>query len=298
MHGTQDGTVTQLTAQGRDGTDKIRFRYIPQDGFAKGCGNLAHFTGDSGIIAGQFCMVSAGVDDAQGMLTGMHVIADALHLRFCFILEINCHNAAHGGCHLIHQTAGLAEVNIFRILSDFGDINGIQFAAAEETVNHDTNDGFICRRRGQTGAAEYVAGHIGIKAFDFKAALMGCCRNTTDQGGGTVGFLRMGRQVGQIHLICRIAFRLDTDDHAVIGCCTGDNIQIDTGRQHIAALVVGMVAAQLGSSRCTEQFDFIRASESGTIAVDDMQQTAAVRVYRLRAAAIHAADGSIHAAGS
>ena len=127
---------------------------------------------------------------------------------------------------------------------------------------------------------------------------MGCCRNTTDQGGGTVGFLRMGRQVGQIYLICRIAFRLDTDDHAVIGCCTGDNIQIDTGRQHIAVLVVGMVTAQLGSSRCTEQFDFIRASKSSTITVDDMQQTAAVRVYRLCAAAIYATDGSIHAAGS
>ena len=70
-------------------------------------------------------MVGDSVDDTQGMAAGRKIELHLLHLGGGRIGKIDSHRAAYGGGHLIHQTAGLAEVHILGVLTHLGDLNGI-----------------------------------------------------------------------------------------------------------------------------------------------------------------------------
>ena len=90
-------------------------------------------------------MISAGVYNAQRMLTRVQIIGNFAHGRLILVGEINRHDAADRRCHLIHQAARLAEVNIFCVLPDFCNVNSGQLVLAEKAVDDDADHGLICR---------------------------------------------------------------------------------------------------------------------------------------------------------
>ena len=137
-------------------------------------------------------MISAAVDDAQGIACFLQIQGNLLNLRAVRIRKVNGHHAAQGACHLIHQPAGLAEKNVFRILADLGDGNRGFLSPGKKGVDDIAQQHLKGGGAGQPGAFQHAGGCIGVKAFHRIPQLHepGC--HAPDQGGGGVGFIRHG----------------------------------------------------------------------------------------------------------
>ena len=107
--------------------------------------------------------------------------------------------------------------------------------------------------------------------------------NTANERRRLVGLLRMRSQIRQINFVQRIALRLNAHNHAVIRRGARDNVQIDACREHIAVLMVCVIAAQFGSARCAEQLDFFRSAKLCAEMIQNMKK--AVFIIRERIAA-------------
>ena len=128
-------------------------------------------------------MVRTAVDDTQGMAAGGEIKVHRLDDGIFLIKEVNGHQIAHSGGHLIHQTAGLAEEHIFRILADHGDLRLGNPAVKEHVVDDGADQHLIGSRRGQTAAGQNGGLAVGIEAFHLAAQLDKTSGNTPDQGG-------------------------------------------------------------------------------------------------------------------
>ena len=107
---------------------------VTEDGFAEVGRDRAHLTGDVGIIVRQVPMAGAGVYDAQGVAGAGKVIVYLVHHRGGGVGKVDGYRSAHRGTHLVHQAGRLAEIDVFGVLADFGDFNGVQCAVAAEVV--------------------------------------------------------------------------------------------------------------------------------------------------------------------
>ena len=97
------------------------------------------------------------------------------------IRKIDADDVADGGGRLIHQAAGLAEVDVFGILADLRDLRGRQAAAAEMVQDHADED--LERRRGRQAAArQHRGGHIGVKGHGRMAQRGEPRSNAADEG--------------------------------------------------------------------------------------------------------------------
>ena len=88
-------------------------------------------------------MAGAGVHDTQGVAGLREVIPRFLHNRGGRVGKVNGHRSAHRGAHLVHQAAGLAKIDVLRILTDLGDLNGVQMIPAAEMVENIANEHLI-----------------------------------------------------------------------------------------------------------------------------------------------------------
>ena len=93
----------------------------------------------------------------------------------------------------------------------------------------------------------------------------------------------MRGQIRQINFVQRIALRLNAHNHAVIRRGARDNVQIDACREHIAVLMVCVIAAQFGSARCAEQLNFFHSAKLCAEARQHVQQPVSI-VWQLRTA--------------
>ena len=248
MHGTQHSPVSAGFPQCRDGSFKFRLGNLPQHLFAKLPGNAAHFRRNCRIASGQVCMISAAVDDAQGIACFFQIQGHLPDAGVVRIRKVNGCHIAKGACHLIHQTAWLAEKDIFRILPDLGDGNRCFRSVSKKGVDDISQQDFKRRRAGQTGALQHAGGGVGVKPRHRIAKLDEAGCNPSDQGGGGVGFLRHGNPLGQVDEILRIALGLDPDQIGAVGGGGGDHIQAYPGSQHAAVLMIRVVAAELRSA--------------------------------------------------
>ena len=108
----------------------------------------------------------------------------------------------------------------------------------------------------------------------------------------------MRREIAQVDQIQRIALGLDPDSHCVVGGGAGDNIQIDACRKYAAALMIGVISAQLGAPRRAEQRHFIRARKGTAVSVNYLEQAVSIIINFIRFAVICAADCTVMHAGS
>ena len=194
-------------------------------------------------------MVRAAVDDAEGVARRGEVKINLLHHRMIVVLKINGHHAAHGGPHLVQQPAGLAEIDIFRVLPDLGQLHRGAFAIMEQAVENVPQQHLQSGAGAEAAALEYVGNRIGIEALQ-PAALPGKPGGDSPQNGnGAVILLRMYLQIIQLHHVHGKTLALESDHTLPIGRRNGNDVQINAPRQHAAMLVVRVVAADLRPAR-------------------------------------------------
>ena len=168
------------------------------------------------------------------------------------ILEVDGDNAAHGAGSLIHQTAGLAEEHILGKLTDLGNFDLIQqlhivavVLAAQDGTHADLKGGGA----GQPGAAQHAAGGVAVKAAHLAAGIQNALGNAADEGGRMLRLVGLGRQDGKIHIINFFkAVGLHTDDVFLVGGNHRHNVQVDRACQNHTVVVVGVVAADFGTT--------------------------------------------------
>ena len=127
------------------------------------------------------------------------------------VRKVDGHQPAHGRGRLIHQAAGLAEEDIFRVLSDLGDLR-LGYPSVKEQVVDDGADEHLEGGRGAQARAGQNGGlAVGVKAPHLAAQLGKSCSHAPDQGRGGVDFRFHRLQRIQPHLAQRIALGLNPD---------------------------------------------------------------------------------------
>ena len=196
-------------------------------------------------------MAAPGIGDTEEhSLRQQTVCVEFFNLWGARIGKICKDNTAHRTGQLIQQAAGLAEIGIFRILADAGQLcrgqPGTVFLVPDGGHAH-----LKRRRTGQPGAAQHIAGGIGIKAADLLAHCAESLGNAADQTGrvGALPCLRLcGGKINDIQLVEAPGL----DPHIAIRAagCHRHQIQRDRSRKTAAALMIRVVAAQLCPPGC------------------------------------------------
>lgn len=231
-------------------------------------------------------MIPAGVHDAQRITGGRKVELHRMHHRLYRIRKVDGNCAAHRRRHLIHQTAGLMEIDVFRILSHLRQLHRSEPVVGVQGVADIPQQHLKCRRRGQPRTRHDLGCGIRIKAGIQRTSVLlepGSC--TTDKLG-CGGFLVCHRlQLIQRDHICRKALGLHADSPVGAACHNGDHIQVDACRQHMTTLVVGVVAAQFCPSRRRKNGDLPVAAEMLCKCINGTQQTCPICFCQICAAA-------------
>ena len=212
------------------------------------------------------------------------------------ILEIDLYKSAHGAGCLVHQAARLAKIHVFRILADLGDGERALFASAEQLVYDGPHQHLEGGGRGQAGAGQHIGGRVCVKAADRIAQLLVTRADAADQGAGRVHLGGVDVLVLRVDLIPPVAFGLDAHLGVRVLGNNGDNVQIDAGRQHAAALMVRMVAADFRTPRRAEDGNMAVCAIEPFERLDGLYESLAVAGDVRRAARIDVGQLLIQAA--
>ena len=195
-------------------------------------------------------MVCAGVEDAEGQTSLGEVHSHRLHHGLCGAGEVDGDDVAHAGSHLVHQAAGLAEVDVLSPLADLRDGDGGDLLGHKAVVQDDADEHLKGGRRGDTASLRHVGRDVNVQTGQLCAPLGEGGALAAQQGGGGVLLFLVGLEVVQINDAQIIALALDAELVLVVGGCGGDHVDVHAAGQHPAMLIVGVVAADLGAARC------------------------------------------------
>ena len=248
MHGAQRGAVARGGADLAQTGEKGVLIHFAQYGLAEDGGDGLHLARDGGVLVGQVGVVGAAVDDAQGVAKGREIELQMLDDGLRGVGKVDRDDAADGGGHLIHQAAGLAEILVFDLLPEPGDLDGVQARAAEPTGDRPQQH-LKGGRGGETAARQHRGADIGVKA----RLEPGKGGDAADQGGGGPEFPGADGQIVQRDLAEGITLGEDTDHALAVLGDGGHGLQIDGPGQDPAELMVGVVAADLGAARRGEE---------------------------------------------
>ena len=173
--------------------------------------------------------------------------------RLGLVGKIHGDDPSHGAGELVHESAGLAEVDVLRVLAHLGHLDGGEGPAAEEVVGDGAHEHLEGGGGAQAAAPEDPGGGIGVKAGDGIPQLLHPGRDAPDQGHGVPHLLLVDGQVVQVHLRDAVVAGLDPDDPAFVGDHAGDGVQVHAGAQAVAPLMVGVIPAQLRAPRRGEE---------------------------------------------
>lgn len=101
-------------------------------------------------------MGALGIGDTETVSIFYQVAAYIFDNRVSHVRKINVYQIAYGAGHLIHQSGGLSEVDVLRILTNDGDINRGKLHLIVEAGYDGSDDGFESGRGGQACANQYV----------------------------------------------------------------------------------------------------------------------------------------------
>ena len=263
MESAQHSAVATLLAAGRDIGKEGLERHIPQHLAAAHSGHSAALVGDGGVLIGQVGMVCTGVQNAQRQTGLGKVHLHRLHIGVCLVGKVDGDNVAYAGGHLIHQTTGLAKVDVLCPLADLcngdrGDLFG------HEAVVQDHTDQHLKGGRGRNAAAlGHVGGDVHVQTRKLCAALTEGFALAAQQGSGGVLLLLAGGQVVKVDNAQVVPLALYAQLVQAVGGGSSNHINIHAAGQHTAVLVVGVVAADLGAAGGTIQTGFGMCAEGG-----------------------------------
>ena len=123
MDRSQNRAVRILFTKLRDRRKEFLLRNLTKHIFSEVSSDLPHFFRDRRVIRRQILVAATAVDDAQRVAGIREFIVELFDLRIILVLKIDGDDPADGAGHLVHQTAGLAEVDVFRILADLRDLD-------------------------------------------------------------------------------------------------------------------------------------------------------------------------------
>ena len=252
MDGTEDSAVRNMLSQFRQLLQKFLLGNLTKDILTEESAHFFQLIGDCSVFIRQICVVSAAVNDAKCISCFGKIKVDLLDLGLFGILKVNVNQAAHAGCHLIHQTTGLAEVYVLSVLADLCDLYSGQLCVIEQFIQNGTEQHLKCCRGTEAAAGKNRGTDRCIKTFQFGTLLGKAGGNAANQSRCGVLFFFPDRQVIQRNLNSRIAFGLYTDDVAAIEADICNGFQIHRGCENAAVLVIGMVSTDFRSARGRE----------------------------------------------
>ena len=147
MHGAQDGAVAGLFADLLELRIELRFVDLAQDLLAETARDAAHLLRDGGVFVGQIRVVRAGIEDAGRIAAVGKVKFHTLDQRRLRIGKVDEDQPADARGRLVHQAAGLAEIDILRVLADLRDLDRGQLPVKKQLVQNRA-DQHLERRRG------------------------------------------------------------------------------------------------------------------------------------------------------
>ena len=193
-------------------------------------------------------MIRSGVDDAEGISPRDKVAVHRSGNGPVLVLEINSHNTAQGAAHLIQQPGGLAEIDVFGVLANLGDLLHGEGAPAEQAAYDRPHQHLKTGGGGETGAPGDVGDDIGVKTGDGIAQLRDLCQNPPNDGAGGVRLRFDGGEIAAVNPGQPISLGVDIDCLGAVGSGAGQCVQIHRPGQYPAPLMIGMVAPDLGAA--------------------------------------------------
>ena len=247
MNGAQAGTVAQLGAQLGELGVKIGNVYLAQACLAKLGGDVLHFAWNGGVVIGGGHVVGADLNEHERVAVILKVELELLGLRLGLILKVHVGKAAQAHSGLVHKTAGLAIVVVLGALAHLGECDGLNRGRAPERLH-----GAAVSRLDSSGARKSAtrgngAGKGEVEALGLNTKCYDLVGHTAHEacGRALLGLLNIQRV--ERNLKRGVALVGDAD---LVGVgCYGDavNGDIERASDNVAALVIGVIAADLGT---------------------------------------------------
>ena len=193
VHRAQYGAVAAAFAQGGKGGIERLLVDVVEDLLAEERCNLLHLRRNGGILVGEVCVAGMGVDDAQGVTAVGKVKVDLFHNRRSGVCKVDKDQTSDRRRHLVHQTRGLSEVDVFGVLSDLGNFDGRELIFKEQTVEDSADQNLESGGAGKTRAGENCGADLRVEAAELTAACLECCGNAAHKSGGRILFRFMDR---------------------------------------------------------------------------------------------------------
>ena len=245
MDGAQHGAVARISAQPRQLLIELVLRNVAQVFFPKKFADSFQLRRNGRVLRGQVGVVGAGVDDAQRMAAGRKVKGHRRDHRRSRVGKVNGNDAADGAGGLIHQAAGLAEVDVFRILPDLRKLHRAELPVQKQAVADRRHQHLKGSRRGKPAARQHVGLHIGVEAAGRSAQCGHPRSHAAHQCRRRARFLRPRRKAVQRHDAQGVALGLHADLPGAVGGDRRSCVKVHRAGQHEPVLMIGVVAAQL-----------------------------------------------------
>ena len=188
---TENGTVGTGLSQPRNGFPELLCGNLPQDRLSEISGNLLHLRRNRHIIRCQIGVAALGICDAQTVSCLCKVKGMLLYHRFFRVRKIDPDETAYGTDHLIHQATLLAEIYIFRILSDLGNFHCTGFSAVVMLVDDRSHQHLKRCRGGKPAAAEHLRSGVSIPAAEGYTHICKFRSDSPNQCRGSAFLLRL-----------------------------------------------------------------------------------------------------------
>ena len=253
MQGPEDRAIAYLSAQkGQRGQDALPGD-LPQDASSEVSRHVFHFLLHRGVLVGEIGMAASRVDDDRHVPASTEVRAYGPHPGMGKILKVDGHEPAQRAGGLVHEPAWLAEVFVFRKLGDERDLDAADPASVGEVVEDRRNEHLVRSRRAEARAFQDVTGHACAESSDRVTGVPRPGRHAPRESRRGAELRNLARQVVDADLMARVSFAFDCDAAIRGRRGDGDCIQIHRRGEHPAAIVIGVVAADLRTAGRAEK---------------------------------------------
>ena len=248
MNGAQTGTVAQLGAQLGESGVKVGNVDLAQACLAKLGSDVLHLARNGGVVVGGGHVVGTDLNEHERVAVILKVELELLGLRLGLILKVHVGKAAQAHSGLVHQTAGLAVIVVLGALAHLGECDGLNRGHAPKRLH----SAAVCRLDSsgarKTAARGYGAGKGEVETLGLNTKRCDLVGHTAHEacGRALLGLLNIQRVEGNLK---RGVALVGDADLVGIGC-HGDTVNGDIERagDNVAAFVIGVIAADLGTA--------------------------------------------------
>ena len=248
VNGAQAGAVAQLGAQLGELGVKVGDVDLAQARLAKLGGDVLHLARNGGVVVSGGHVVGADLNEHERVAMILKVELELLGLRLSLVLKVHVGEAAQAHGSLVHQTAGLAVVVVLGALAHLRKRDRLNGGRAPEGFHGTTVCGLDGSGAGKAAARGDGAGESEVEALGLNTKRCDLVGHTTHEACGRAFLGLLNIQRVERDLKRRIAL---VGDANLVGVgCHGDAVNGDIERagDNVATLVVGVVAADLGTA--------------------------------------------------